>query len=752
MIRSPQQHTQLTGDELIFSLRSIRARALIALGVIFSVVLSIAIYRAYERRATDLDDAMERLATHAQLITEKQRDVIRSAQQFLEVMVNTGGASRLIHEPGCGEFLQRYQVRTPQVATAVIATPAGLAVCHAVPTPAPVHVADRDYFQRAIQTSEPVIGKALVSRSAAKWSLPVAQSFTDNAGKVEGVAAVLLDLGWINQEFAKAGYPLDARLGLIDSDGTVLARYPDPDARIAKNLKNSPFFRTLVAQRGIGTAEATGFDGALRVYAFAHFAETPAGPIYLWVGMTKSSITAKAERQFYSAIYTTAVVMVAAMLAVWFGVERLIIRPIRAIGDTARRLSKGDYRARSGVPHTTNEIGRLASAFDEMALALLSNSEILRLNRSLEVLSGCNKILIHATNEDQLLKDICQNIVDVGGYRMAWVGYPMDDKDKSVRPVAHHGFDDGYLDTVQVTWADTERGQGPTGKAIRTRQAQVNRNFSTNVAMTPWQASAASKGYRSSSAFPLISGGQVLGALTIYSAIENPFSPEEIRLLEELAADLAFGITSLRTGDANAHSRKRLELSLEATIQSMAATLELRDAYTAGHQRRVSELATAIARELGLPEDEIRGIHLAAVVHDLGKIQVPAELLVKPTRLDDVEFKLIQRHPQAGYDILKGIDFPWPIAELVRQHHERIDGSGYPRGLTGDELLIGAKILAIADVVEAMSSHRPYRAALGIETALEEIERNKGKFYDPAAADACIRLFREQRFAFGTAK
>lgn len=732
-----------------FPPRSIRARALLALGLIFAVVLGVATYRAYERRATDLAYAMERLATHAQLIAENQSDVIRFAQQFLEVMVSTGSASRLIHEPDCGNFLQRYKARSPHVATAVFATPAGALACNAVASSVPTNIADRDYFQRALRTTDVVVGKAVTGRTTAKWSLPLAQSFADDAGKVEGVVAVLLDLGWINQEFAKAGYPLDARLGLIDSDGTVLVRYPDPDAQIAKNLRNSPFFKTLVAQHGTGTAEATGFDGALRVYAFSHFAETPSGPIYLWVGMTKSSITEKAEQQFYSAIYTTAAMVVAAILTVWFGAERLLILPIRAIVDTARRLSKGDYRARSGVPHTASEIGRLACAFDEMALALLSNSEILRLNRSLEVLSGCNKILIHATNEGQLLKDICRNIVEVGGYRMVWVGYAMDDDDKSVQPVAHFGFDDGYLDTVQVTWADSERGQGPTGKAIRTRALQVNKSFSSNTAVKPWQDNATVRGYRSSSAFPLVSNGQVLGALTIYSATENPFNADEIRLLEELAADLAFGITSLRMSDANTHSRKRLELSLEATVQSMAATLELRDAYTAGHQRRVSELATAIARELGLPEDDIRGIHLAAVVHDLGKIQVPAEILVKPTRLDEYEFKLIQRHPQAGYDILKAIDFPWPIAELVRQHHERLDGTGYPRGLKGDEILIGAKILAIADVVEAMSSHRPYRAALGIDIALEEIIRNRGKFYDPAVADACIRLFREKGFKFG---
>jgi putative nucleotidyltransferase with HDIG domain len=189
---------------------------------------------------------------------------------------------------------------------------------------------------------------------------------------------------------------------------------------------------------------------------------------------------------------------------------------------------------------------------------------------------------------------------------------------------------------------------------------------------------------------------------------------------------------------------------MEGTIQAMAATVESRDAYTAGHQRRVAELVLAMAGEMHLAENDIHAVHLAAIVHDLGKIQVPAEILSKPGKLLPLEFELIKYHPTSGYNILKDVDFPWPIAEIVYQHHERLDGSGYPRGLKGDEILLAAKILAVADTVEAMSSHRPYRAALGIDSALAEIERGRGSVYDAAAVDTCLKLFREKRFAFST--
>lgn len=181
-------------------------------------------------------------------------------------------------------------------------------------------------------------------------------------------------------------------------------------------------------------------------------------------------------------------------------------------------------------------------------------------------------------------------------------------------------------------------------------------------------------------------------------------------------------------------------------VTAIGATIEVRDPYTAGHQRRVAHLATAIARELHLTEDQIIGLRLASVVHDIGKIKVPAEILSKPGRLDAIEFDLIKRHPVTGHEILKSIKFPWPIAEAVLQHHERLDGSGYPSGLKDEEILPEAKIVAVADVVEAMVSHRPYRAGLGVDAAMEEITRNRGIIYDALVVDICVKLFREQGY------
>ena len=203
-----------------------------------------------------------------------------------------------------------------------------------------------------------------------------------------------------------------------------------------------------------------------------------------------------------------------------------------------------------------------------------------------------------------------------------------------------------------------------------------------------------------------------------------------------------------RTEEELSLTLEKLRKAMGATIQAMSLTIETRDPYTAGHQKRVSDLARAIATEMKLSSEEIDAIRMAASIHDLGKISIPAEILSKPGKINEFEFRLIQNHPQIGYEILRTIEFPWPIAEIVLQHHERINGSGYPNGLRGEEIHIIARILAVADVVEAMVSHRPYRSALTLGEAIHEITKNRGILYDPDAVDACKRLFVEGRFAF----
>ena len=207
-------------------------------------------------------------------------------------------------------------------------------------------------------------------------------------------------------------------------------------------------------------------------------------------------------------------------------------------------------------------------------------------------------------------------------------------------------------------------------------------------------------------------------------------------------------IKRTRTETKLKRSVGRLKKSLEKSITAIAAVTEIRDPFTAGHQKRVAKLACAIAEEMGLSKGRSEKIRLAAIVHDIGKINIPTEILIKPDRLSEPEFNIIEAHPQIGHDILYGIDFSRPIATIVLQHHEFLDGSGYPQGLSGDKIMLEARILAVADVVEAMASHRPYRPAHALERALDEISNHKGFLYDPVVVDACLRVFHEREFSF----
>jgi len=239
----------------------------------------------------------------------------------------------------------------------------------------------------------------------------------------------------------------------------------------------------------------------------------------------------------------------------------------------------------------------------------------------------------------------------------------------------------------------------------------------------------------------------------IYGYIIKPFNANELIInvrnsLRRRELEIADGAYRRNLEQMVEKRTAELQKTLEGTISALIMTVEYRDPYTGGHQQRVSDLASAIAKEMGFPEDKIMGIRMAGLLHDIGKIAIPVEILSKPGRLSKTEFELIKNHPQVGYDILNSIKFPWPISQIVLQHHERIDGSGYPNGLSGNEILIEAKILGVADVVEAMASHRPYRAALGIDKALEEISNNKGIYYDTEAANACLRVFKDKKFKF----
>lgn len=378
-----------------------------------------------------------------------------------------------------------------------------------------------------------------------------------------------------------------------------------------------------------------------------------------------------------------------------------------------------------------------------------------RANRALRAVSECNQALVRATDEMRFLQDVCRIIVHDCGYPLAWIGFAQQDEAKSVPPVAFEGVEGEDPEWINLTWGDDDEGRGPGGMAIKTGKTQVIRNILEDLNTIPWYEAARQRGLNSIIALPLTVAGKTIGILDILARDLEAFDEDEAKLLEELSAAVSYGIWSLRTdvqrhqAEVEArHTLEQLHRSLDGTVLALANLVESRDPYTAGHQQRVTQLACAIASEMGLSPDQIEGLRVMGYLHDIGKIAVPAEILSRPGKISENELNIVKVHPQVGYDVIKDIEFPWPIAQGILHHHERLDGSGYPLRLKGSDILKEAKILAVADVVEAMVSHRPYRAALEIDEAMEEIAGKKGVLYDPEVVEACVKLFAEKGFTF----
>ena len=378
-----------------------------------------------------------------------------------------------------------------------------------------------------------------------------------------------------------------------------------------------------------------------------------------------------------------------------------------------------------------------------------------RTSRALRALSGVNAAVVRAHDEEELLRTVCDTIILNNSYSLAWVGFAQHDEPKSVVVAHSSGASSDYVASLRISWGDGEHGRGPTGRSIRAARPQIMRDMDTDPRYLPWREAALARGFRASLSLPLFeSDGQTaFGALVIYSNDRDAFDDDETALLAEMAEDLAYGILALRARSERGemardlvHTNERLEGLLHDITETMGKVVEARDPYTQGHQVNVARIGRQIGEEMGLSDDLVDAIEIAALVHDIGKLSIPAEILSKPGRLSDTEFAIIKGHSARGYEILRDIDFGWPIAETVLQHHERMDGSGYPNGLTGEQTSMAARVLAVADVIEAMAADRPYRPALGIEPAITEIRTHPEKF-DADVIDASVRLYESGRLA-----
>jgi PAS domain S-box-containing protein len=443
--------------------------------------------------------------------------------------------------------------------------------------------------------------------------------------------------------------------------------------------------------------------------------------------------------------------------------ERMKALIREATGDsgnlTGFHIQRKDGR-RIPVAITTSDAwtlgGRMVGicAFRDISEQIEYEHRLAAQNWALRAYADAAQALAHTHSPERLLQAICEAITRESVYLAAWVGVAEDGPGKPIRVAASAGSGVEYLEALNLSWSEDEpEGLGPTGVCVRTRALQILDDAEASPVYGPWRERARQFGIRSSVSIPLSGEIGWRGVLIVYAARPHAFAAEPVQVFERLAGEIVHGLRSLNQErllrverEKLARTQAELTVALSGMVGPIITAMEMRDPYTAGHQGRVAEIACAIAREMNWPGEQIHGLRLAALVHDIGKIAIPSEILTKPGKLNAAEWSMICLHPDTGYAILKDVPFAWPVAQIVRQHHERLDGSGYPDGVKETMILPEAKVLAVADVVEAMASYRPYRAGIDLEVVLEKIESEAGVHLDPLAVRTCVTLFREQHF------
>jgi putative nucleotidyltransferase with HDIG domain len=352
---------------------------------------------------------------------------------------------------------------------------------------------------------------------------------------------------------------------------------------------------------------------------------------------------------------------------------------------------------------------------------------------ALRLITKVNRLVMFATSEATCLQQLCEALVNEGKYSLAWIGLDSGGVPGEITVASAAGRSAFLEEGMFSALASEDTGIGPTGTALREMSTQVANDLATQPRYGPWRQRAAMFGFNSSIAIPMQIGGRK-AVLSIYDQHAYSFDEMTATGLEEVAREVEFGAAHFRSVELR-------ELALDGTIAALSRMTETRDPYTAGHQLHVGELGGAIARRLGLDDEQVDLIRKSGELHDIGKISIPAEILVYPGKLSDLEFEMVKRHTLVGADILSRASLPWPMTEVALQHHERMDGSGYPAGLLGSEIVLPARVIAVADVIEAMAHMRPYRPALGVDAALAEVRDHSGTLFDAEVVAACQEVF-----------
>jgi len=580
----------------LFSLRT-RLMALVLLAIIpaFGLIL----YSGLETRHQAALAAQTNALRLARLVAKDEEGLVEGADQLLTALARLP-AVRTRDAAACNDLFADLKTQNLRYANFVAATPDGEAFCSAEPLNDSVNFADRPWFQRALESRDFVVGEYVIGRITDTPLLPFAHAVVDDAGQVEAVVMAGMDLTSLNRLAGEVALPAGSVLILLDRQGTILTRYPDPEPWIGKTLPEIARVEAILSSGNPGTTEMAGMDGIPRLYALM---PTP-DDLYVAIGIPTAVAYAPIRQALVINLLGLSLVAVLALTAAWVGGKYFITRRVDTLLRTTQRLAAGDLGARTELTYGVGELSQLARSFDDMAASLERQTrereqtqiELRKMNRTIQAISACNQILGRAEDESGLLSETCRMMVEIGGYRMTWVGYAENDPEKTVRPVAHAGDEAGYLKAVTITGDENEHGYGPSERAIRTGEPVAAQDIASDGRFAPWREAATTRAYAASIALPLKDrSGKPFGVLNVYAGESRIFDADEIQLLSGLADDLAYGVVSLR--ERGARQAAEDQLRRESAIRE-AVNRVFHEALTCETQQEVAQTCLTVAEEL----------------------------------------------------------------------------------------------------------------------------------------------------------
>jgi diguanylate cyclase (GGDEF)-like protein len=525
-----------------FAFSGIRCRAVMVACAAAVPFFLIALYQAEDQRRRDAEEKRSYALEHARSIAALQKKMLEDVEEaLLRVATVFEFSPPTLSGSSCEALLGRVLATGPGLIDAVVADTSGAVRCSARPLAKSINVADREYFRRALKDGIFSVSGLLEGRASGRRIIVAAHPVRDRAGRVIAVLVATADpqrLGVALREMTGAE---DLIRFLVDQDGHVIARSPDLPELVGRKSPALSGLRDGGTAGREGIVEYVGLTGVARVAAYARVSAAPDWPLYALAAFSQEELRQAAAARLRRNLLLLGSALATVLVIAYLGAGRLIARPLQRLAATATRYDAGDLGARSGLPHDRTEIGALARTFDTLA------AHIQRTVRALKALSAGNRALLREKNEDALMVAMCRVAVERAGYRLALVNYVQHDERKSIRNAARVGHDQGFVDALDLTWADSERGRGSVGTAIRTGRTCVIQNIAIDPRFTPWRDAALARGFGSIASFPLTVDGAVIGTFSIIASEPDAFDAAELELLDEMAADLSFGIETLRS-------------------------------------------------------------------------------------------------------------------------------------------------------------------------------------------------------------